>query len=182
MRVSELSGTLAGQLALVDLTYDHVGATAGTLPSGYHHLRRSRLVGSGADAFVAAASALLSWQVHLHAGLRVTASAPTAVPGAVVLLGLGAGPLRVGAACRVVYTVTESQRQGFAYGTLPGHPESGEEAFLVERRSDGSIVFTITAFSRPATIEARAAGPVGRLMQRHITRRYLEALSAIVAS
>jgi hypothetical protein len=28
----------------------------------------------------------------------------------------------------------------------------------------------------------RAPGPVGRLMQRHITRRYLEALSAIVAS
>lgn len=175
-----MSGKLAGQLASVDLTYDHVGATAGALPSGYHHLRVSRLVGSGEDAFVTAASALLSWQVHLHAGLRVTASAPTAAPGAVVLLGLGAGPLRVGAACRVVYMVTESQRQGFAYGTLPGHPESGEEAFLVERRSDNSIVFTITAFSRPAA--ARAAGPVGRLMQRHITRRYLEALSSIVAS
>jgi len=177
-----MNAELAGRLALADLTYGEVGATAGTLPAGYHHLRVSRVIGSGSDVFIAAASALLSWQVHVHAGLRVTASAPAASPGAVVLLGLGAGPFRVGAACRVVYTISEPRRQGFAYGTLPGHPESGEEAFVVECRSDGSVTFTITAFSMPATTAARAAGPVGRLIQRHITRRYLGALEAIITS
>jgi uncharacterized protein (UPF0548 family) len=177
-----MNAELAGRLALADLTYFEVGATAGTLPAGYHHLRVSRVIGSGSDAFIAAASALLSWQVHLHAGLRVTASAPTASSGVVVLLGLGAGPLRIGAACRVVYTITESRRQGFAYGTLPGHPESGEEAFVVERRSDDSVAFTITVFALPATTAARAAGPVGRLIQRHITSRYLGALEAIITS
>jgi uncharacterized protein (UPF0548 family) len=177
-----MGAELAARLALSDLTYDEVGATAGTLPPGYHHLHVSGVIGSGSDVFIAAASALLSWQVHLDAGLRVTASAPAPSPGAVVLLGLGAGPLRIGAACRVVYTITEPRRQGFAYGTLPGHPESGEEAFVVERRSDGSVTFTITAFSRPATTAARAAGPVGRLIQRRITRRYLGALAAIVTS
>lgn len=50
---------------------------------------------------------------------------------ALVLPGVGAGPLRLRAPCRVVYTVTESRRRGFAYGTLPGHPECGEEAFVI---------------------------------------------------
>jgi uncharacterized protein (UPF0548 family) len=29
--------------------------------------------------------------------------------------------------CRVVYVVDEPRRAGFAYGTLPGHPEIGGE-------------------------------------------------------
>ena len=39
------------------------------------------------------------------------------------------GPVR--APCRVVYVVDEPDRRGFAYGTLPGHAESGEERFVV---------------------------------------------------
>jgi uncharacterized protein (UPF0548 family) len=106
----------------------------------------------------------------------VTASTLTAEPGTVVLLGIGAGPLRMRAPCRVVYTVTEPRRKGFACGTLPGHPESGEEAFTISQRDDGVVVFSITAFSRPATIAARAAGPLGLLIQRHFTQAYLRAL------
>jgi uncharacterized protein (UPF0548 family) len=81
------------------------------------------------------------------------------------------------APCRVIYTITEPQRRGFAYGTLPGHPESGEEAFTISLRDDGLVVFMITAFSRPATIAARAAGPVGLLIQQHFTQSYLCALA-----
>lgn len=177
-----MSAELAGRLASADLTYGHVGATRGTLPPGYHHLRISRQVGSGPASFASAASALQGWQVHLLAGLHVTASAPVAVPDAVVLLGVGVGPLRIRAACRVIYAVTESRRHGFAYGTLAGHPESGEECFMVEQRDDDSVAFTITAFSRAATVAARAAGPAGRIIQLHITRRYVGALGAIIAS
>jgi uncharacterized protein (UPF0548 family) len=172
-----MSAELAGQLASADLTYAEVGATQGALPPGYHHLRGSRVIGSGPNTFAAAASALLAWQVQLRAGLRVTASSAVAAPGEVVLLGAGAGPLRLRAPCRVVYTVTEARRRGFAYGTLPGHPERGEEAFMVEQREDGRVVLSITAFSRPASRGARAAGPLGRLIQRYVTRRYLEALT-----
>jgi len=177
MPVKAMSGQLASQLASAELTYEDVGATRGALPPGYHHLRCSRAIGWGADAYAAAASALLSWQVHLRAGLRVAASAEVAEPDAVVQLSAGAGPLQLRAPCRVVYTVTEARRRGFAYGTLPGHPERGEEAFVIEQREDSTVVFTITAFSRPATAAARAAGPLGHLIQRYITRRYLEALA-----
>jgi uncharacterized protein (UPF0548 family) len=35
----------------------------------------------------------------------------------------------------------------------------------------------VTAFSAPASLLARAAGPAGRAIQRHITGRYLRALT-----
>lgn len=95
-----------------------------------------------------------------------------------MLLGVGAGPISVRVPCRVVYVTDEPARRGFAYGTLPGHPESGEEAFVIDRRRDGTVTFTITAFSRPATLLARMAGPIGRAIQDHITARYLRSLAS----
>jgi uncharacterized protein (UPF0548 family) len=168
---------LESTLTQAGLTYAEVGHTTGALPTGYQHLRRSVVLGAGGAAFTAAAGSLLSWRVHSRAGLRVAASRPTAQPGALVLLSLGAGLVRVNAPCRVVYTVAEPRRQGFAYGTLPGHPESGEEAFIVEQQPDDTVTFTITAFSHPATATARIAGPLGRLIQRRVTLRYLRTIA-----
>jgi uncharacterized protein (UPF0548 family) len=168
---------LVRQLASAELTYHDAGATKATLPTGYHHQIAARVIGKGTKTFGAAAAELLSWQAHLRAGLQVTASTATAEPGTVVLLGIGVGPLRMRAPCRVVYTITEPRRKGFAYGTLPGHPESGEEVFTISQRDDGLVVFTITAFSRPASTAARAAGPLGLLIQRHFTRAYLRTLA-----
>jgi uncharacterized protein (UPF0548 family) len=177
MPLTVMAAGLADRLRNAGLTYSDVGRTAGALPPGYHHQRRSAVIGSGAQVFTDAASAVLGWQAHLRAGLWVSASSVTAVPGSVVLLGVGAGRIRAHAPCRVVYVVDEPGRQGFAYGTLPGHPERGEEAFIVGQHSDGTVTFTVTAFSAPATLLARAAGPAGRAVQRHITSRYLRALS-----
>jgi uncharacterized protein (UPF0548 family) len=175
--LTALSPELEGRLRQAELTYSETGRTAGVLPPGYHHLRECAIIGSGAEVFADAVTMLFSWQVHLRAGLRVSPSSATAGPGAVVVLGLGAGPIQTRAPCRVVYVVNRPGRQGFAYGTLPGHPESGEEAFIVEQRDDGTVAFAITAFSRPATLPATAAGPVARAIQRRITARYLRALA-----
>lgn len=76
----------------------------------------------------------------------------------------------------MVYLVDEDHRKGFAYGTLPGHPESGEEAFVVELGEDGQVTFTISAFSRPASVLARLGGPLSRAIQRWVTGRYLRAV------
>jgi uncharacterized protein (UPF0548 family) len=176
MALTLLDEALAARLRAAQLTYSEVGRTANVPPAGYRHQRRTVTIGSGADTFAGAANALLSWQVQLRAGLRVCASAPRAEPGVVLILGLGAGPVRLSAPCRVVYAVHDPDRCGFAYGTLPGHPERGEEAFIVDRRDDGTVRFTITAFSQPATRLAKASGPVGRAIQRQITTRYLGAL------
>ena len=177
MPITLMPADLADRLAAAELTYQEVGQTAGRLPPGYHHLRRTVTAGSGRDVFAAATQLLFGWQVHRRAGLRVTPSSATVSLGSVVLLGLGGGPLRINAPCRVVYTVEEPGIKGFAYGTLPGHPESGEEAFIVEQRTDGMVIFTITAFSRPARTLTKIAGPIGRSVQGKITGRYLAALT-----
>lgn len=176
MPVTVMPAALADRLREADLTYAEAGATAGLLPPGYHHLRRTVAVGSGARAFTVAADALAGWQVHERAGLHVSASAAIAEPGSVLELSLGLGAIRIGAPCRVVYVIDEPDRCGFAYGTLPGHPERGEEAFIISRHRDATVTFTITAFSRPASLLAKAAGPVGRAIQRRITSRYLRAI------
>lgn len=92
------------------------------------------------------------------------------------LLRLGWGKVSIPAPVRVVYLVDEPCRRGFAYGTLPGHPVSGEEAFVVELQPDGVVVCRITAFSRPATTIARVSHQLGTLTQQWVTNRYLRAL------
>jgi uncharacterized protein (UPF0548 family) len=168
----EQTAGLRGQ----ELTYSEVGRTAGSPPPGYHYLRRTRLLPSGTD-FDSAARAVLSWQVQLRAGLKVRASSLEVEHNAVAVMQLGIGPLAVDIPCRVVYVVNEPDRRGFAYGTLPGHPESGEEAFVLQRRQDERIEFAVTAFSKPSTTLAKLSGPVGRRFQRHMTTRYLRALT-----
>ena len=54
--------------------------------------------------------------------------------------------------------------------------ESGEEAFFLERQPSGETVFNIIAFSRPAQLVARAAGPITRSIQVAVTNRYLDAV------
>jgi uncharacterized protein (UPF0548 family) len=179
MGVGLLPAEVCDRLAKARLTYQEVGATAGNLPAGYHHLARSVPIGHGNEVFSRAGDALCGWQVQLGARLQVFASAQTAVPGAVVILGLGIGSLRLHAPCRVVYAVDEPRRRGFAYGTLPGHQESGEEAFVIDHHDDDTVSFNITAFSRPATRLAKVAGPVGAVVQRQLTARYLRSLGNI---
>ena len=154
------------------MTYTEVGRTAGAFPSGYRTLQRSRRLPEG--SFDATVADLMSWGIHRRAGLDVRASGNVTVD-AVVVLGLGFAAATVRAPCRVVYIIDEADRRGFAYGTLPGHPEAGEEAFVIERSRGGVVTFTIRAFSRPASALARAAGPVGHWAQDRITQRYLRA-------
>ncbi len=82
-----------------------------------------------------------------------------------------------GVPARVVYVIDEPMRKGFAYGTLPGHPERGEEAFIVEKRDDESVWLLIRAFSRPANPFIWLGYPIVRLMQEIYTRRYERALT-----
>ncbi|MGV8884897.1 MAG: DUF1990 family protein [Microbacteriaceae bacterium] len=105
---------------------------------------------------------------------------PFVVPGDSAVLHIPFGPLRVRAYARVVYVVDEPNRKGFAYGTLPGHPEKGEEAFIVEQQEDGSVWLRIRAFSRPAHLWWWPAYPVLRIMQEIFTRRYERSLAGVI--
>lgn len=159
------------------LTYGEVGGTRGVMPADYRHLEQQRPLGTGEDVFRLLAERLMSWGIQRGAGLRVHAGSDRAATGVTVSIRLGVGPLAVSAPCRVVYTVEEPRRVGFAYGTLQGHPESGEELFLLEHEANDQVVLTIKAFSRPARWFSRFGAPASRLAQRAITARYLRALN-----
>jgi uncharacterized protein (UPF0548 family) len=160
-------------LAQLSFTYPELGATAGPPPEGYRHLHASAVIGHGRARFDEAAEAVMRWGMLRGAGVHVEATTEVAVVGSEVIVGLG--PLK--APCRVVYVVDEPNRRGFAYGTLPGHAETGEELFAVRYDPIGEVVHAeVSAFSRHGTWWSRLAGPVTTLAQRLIARRYLRAL------
>jgi hypothetical protein len=61
-----------------------------------------------------------------------------------MVTAIALGPITAIAPCRIVAVVDEPLRFGFAYGTLPGHPESGEEAFIIDN-TDQAVIFQIVA-------------------------------------
>lgn len=160
-------------LAALPLTYREVGATAGELPAGYHHVRKSAVIGRGRTRFERAAAEGMRWGMLRGAGVRVQATTEVAEVGSEVLVHLGP----VSAPCRVVYLVDDVDCRGFAYGTLPGHAESGEELFLVRYDpARDEVLAEVTAFSCHARWWSRLGSPVTSLIQRVVTDRYLRAL------
>nr|WP_198962426.1 DUF1990 domain-containing protein [Glutamicibacter sp. BW78] len=164
-----------------DLTYTDFGLTElGRAPAGYRTVRRRARVGNGEDAFRRLADGILGWEMHRGAGLRVPEETPRAAPGVRVVSGMGAGPVRLPAPCRVLWSqepeaadpTTGPRRAGFGYGTLQGHPVAGEEAFTAVLDDDGTVWFEVLAYSRPANWLMRAAAPVTQRTQEWVTRAY----------
>jgi uncharacterized protein (UPF0548 family) len=105
---------------------------------------------------------------------------PLVTPGDSAWLIYKFGPLRLREPVRVVYVIDEPTRKGFAYGTLPGHPLSGEESFIVDVEDDGSVWLTIRSLSRPAPGKWSVAAPFLAIAQRVMRRRYFGSLSGPV--
>jgi uncharacterized protein (UPF0548 family) len=170
----------AASQADAPFTHGAVSATRGELPPGYRHDHWTADLGEFTEErFGRAASALRRWEVQRGAGITVFPG-DEVVPGAAFILVLALPVGFVTAPGRVVYVIDEPFRSGFAYGTLAGHPEQGEESFTVFRRGD-RISFEITAFSRPAHPLARIASPVARWLQVRTTKAYLGAMRRAIA-
>jgi uncharacterized protein (UPF0548 family) len=165
------------------LPYPEVGATRdeGALPAGYRHVRRRHQVGQGRPSFDALAAGMRAFEVHRGAGMGVRAVGPPSV-GWAFETGLGVGPLRLWAPCRIVWLADEPDRYGYGFGTLPGHPMRGEEAMEASLDADGSVWFVIRAFSRPGTWYAGVGGPLRNLAQDRITDRYVAAAARLATA
>ncbi|MFG2820447.1 DUF1990 family protein [Kitasatospora sp. NPDC048365] len=164
--------------------YPEVGAVTrpGPLPAGYNHLHHRALIGHGREVLEAAGEAVTTFRMHREAGVHVETDGARAEVGLPVRCAIGVGPLRVGAPCRVVWTAYESDRIGFSYGTLAGHPECGEEVFQVELAPDGKVWFTVTAFSRPGRWYTRLAGPLVPFLQHQYARHCGRTLRRLAAA
>lgn len=181
---STIHDLLATQ-AQFDLTYSGIGTTASTPPHGYVVDRTRIKLGEGQHAFVAGKAALERWD-HFRLGWveACPSNTPIKVGQVVGILARNVGLWWLNA-CRIVYVVDEDvpvMRFGFAYGTLPGHVESGEERFLVEwDRTTGSVYYDIIAFSRPRHILARLGYPWVRRLQKRFARDSAAAMVRAVA-
>ncbi|MET8412987.1 DUF1990 domain-containing protein [Streptomyces sp. NPDC005195] len=170
------------------LTYDAVGATHpseeqwSTVGTGLRPFSRTVVIGRGDPDWRAATNAVLRWGVKRRSGFTVTGrdgAGEQVASGAEYRITATFGPFAVREPVRVVAVVDSPDRCGFAYGTLPGHPVCGEEAFIVHRSLDGTVELTIRSLTRAAPHGPwRLLFPLLLLAQHFFRRRYLHALVA----
>ena len=153
-------------------SYAEVGYSRQQTPRGYVADRNRIALGKGAEAFERAKSAVRNWKMFDMPWVQLCWPNTPLEPGvtvAVLISHVGFWSLN---ACRVVYLVDEhgtSETYGFAYGTLQGHGERGEERFTVEFNSDQSVWYGLYAFSRPNML-ARLAYPYTRSLQKRFAK------------
>ncbi|MGW6625580.1 DUF1990 family protein [Nocardia sp. NPDC055002] len=164
------------------LTYTPAGATSpaddlwtSEFP-GFRRFDTTVVIGHGEPRWTAASESVLRWGIKRRSGFRVAPDA-TVSTDAEYRISAGCGPVSVHEPVRVVAVIDTENRCGFAYGTLPGHPVSGEEAFVVHRDSTGTVSLTLRSLTRPAPAGPwRSLFPALLVAQRLYRRRYLRAL------
>lgn len=153
------------------LTYDAVGATArAETPPGFVEDHNRQRLGDGEAVFARAQAAVRAWRMFPSPWTAIEPADAPIAEGTVVAVHvrvLGTWWLN---ATRIVYVLDEPRRFGFAYGTLPGHAECGEERFVVEWLADDSVWYDLRAFSRPRHALARLGYPFARAYQRRFGR------------
>jgi uncharacterized protein (UPF0548 family) len=171
-------------------TYPEVGATAKlespdvreSLANRYDVDRHEFILGTGLAVFERARSALMAWRQFEIPWLRLHGSGPVAADQVVATVASVAGFWFLNP-CRVVYVRAPSEATSFAYayGTLRGHVECGEERFQVslDPTSD-QVVYEIVAFSRPALFLSRVGYPFARRVQRRFAVSSARALARAV--
>ncbi len=168
---------------LLDITYPHRGASALPHPvAGFDNDFQRVQIGQGITDFKRAAEALRNWQMFPPVWtIILPKAAPIEAGNTIAMFAKGFG-LWWRNSCRIIYTIDEPQRFGFAYGTLPGHIECGEELFLVEMDEAGQVWYTLRAFSTPRNVLVKIAYPLMRNFQARFRRDSAQAMRAAVAS
>lgn len=174
--------TLDRLLAAADnaaLNYDHEGSTLqdGAVPGVSD---RAYSIAVKGDLAVARTT-LRRWAPHAGIKARIVPTGARMEPGTTLLVVAPFGPVEMAVPDRVVVVVDEPDRFGFAYGTLAGHAEAGEEAFLAEQVAPDELRLTVRVQAGPATLLAKLGTPLVTLLQRAAARRYLAAWSAAIA-
>lgn len=146
-------------------------------PTDHSHRRSevSRVIGYGEGTWERASSDVLRWRVKTASGFTVDHDEPVAQGDRIRVTARVLG-VRIVEPVEVVAVVQRPDRVGFAYRTLPGHPVSGEEAFIVHR-SGNQVRLTVRSLTRASSQQPwRMLYPFLRIAQVIARRRYLRAL------
>jgi len=165
------------------LTYRHAELTRGDENLGHFKHDTIRIeLGSGAEVWERARQAIADWKMFPQQMTELYWQPQQIDPGQVVAV-LFRGPCFWSLnPCRIVYTVDESNRFGFAYGTVDGHLARGEESFFVNRDNEDQVWYELTAYSRPDHWLAWLGYPYVRLVQARFRRLSAESVHAAVTS
>lgn len=156
---------------------DPAGASWSVQQPGFRTNESTAHIGSGNQYWLDASLALMSWAVKTRSGFDVAGRHGPLALGDRYWVTAQVGPVRVREPVEIVAVVETPTRIGFAYGTLQGHPVSGEEAFIVHRTPDGAVFLTLRSLTGPSTSQPWwLLFPVLLGVQRIYRRRYLRAL------
>jgi uncharacterized protein (UPF0548 family) len=165
--------------------YAEVGQSRGPTPPGYASNHGRIRLGRGVATFNKAVEALRCWKMFDLGWVSLCwpdAEIEVGTTVAVLARHFGFWSLHPS---RIVFLVDDDdarmRRIGFAYGTLQGHGERGEETFIIEwLHADDSVWYDLRSFSRPGQQLTALGYPVTRMLQkrfaRESTRRMLNAV------
>lgn len=165
------------------LTYPDVGAAdAGPAPPGFVLDHNRQRLGRGEAVFERAKEAIRRWRMFPAPWTAIEPADAPIVEGEIVAVHIHALGVWWLNSARIAYVIDEPRRFGFAYGTLPGHVERGEERFLVEHLADDEVWYDVRAFSRPRYWPVRLGRPLARMLQRRFARDSKAAMVAAAAA
>jgi uncharacterized protein (UPF0548 family) len=151
-------------------SYKEIGRTRTTFPEGYDHDDHKVLLGKGHEDFQKARQLLNRWEMFPQSWTKIYPEMSPIEEGQVVAVLFRLFGFWWYNACRIVYTINDDRHYGFAYGTLKGHVEKGEEIFQVYMDEQARVWFQIKAFSRPNTWYTRLSYPLPRMFQKRFVR------------
>ena len=166
-------------------SYVEVGTTKTIPPYGYDIDHNRIQLGTGCELFAQAKEAVRRWEMFNLGWLQLwTPAAPIAVGTTVAVLA-HVWSIWILNACRIVYVIDDTgpiDVFGFAYGTLPGHVERGEERFTVQwNHADDSVWYDLLAFSRPNHWLTRLGYLYVRRLQKRFARASQQAMLSAVS-
>lgn len=155
-------------------TYKDVGFTKTKNtepPQGFNLDRRRIVLGHGEQVFLKAKECVKNWKMYDVGWMDIHRPLPKIEEGAISVTFLKlCGIWFTAIPCRIIYTINEElpdkHQFGFGFGTIEGHPEKGEERFLVEwNKEDDTVHYEVYAISRSGHFLTKCGYPVMRYLQ-----------------
>jgi len=158
----------------LELSYSEIGlSTELHFPKNYNHDRNQIVIGKGIDVFEKARHLIQAYR-HFPTTWAFVHAESIPHPGhsvSVIFRQLGLWWIN---GARIIKVIDRPNFYGFSYGTLSNHVEKGEELFFTEILSDETVIYGISAYSRPRFWGARLIKPYARSQQKRFVRESMQ--------
>ncbi len=159
--------------------YQELNGTKSESVEGYDNDHNKILLGQGELVWNKAKAAISSWQQFPQPWTKIYNNTTPLEEGNIVTVLFKLFGIWWLNPAKIVYAFDEENRFGFAYGTLHGHVEKGEECFWIDRDESGDIFYHIKAFSKPMFWGAKLIYPIARRYQRKFVTESMKQMKVL---